>query len=109
MTLNGIYEVALTLMGEEYASSNAPEHPFLEERLGLCNRVLADLGLNSASDMNEEIFITIEQADAVCYGIAMFFSLYMGDALRQEVFTEIYNGKRRKCKAGIGSIRNVLP
>lgn len=109
MTLSGIYEVALTLMGEAYASFSTPEHPFLEERVNVCNLVLSDLGIQNITDMNEEIPITLEQADTICYGIAMFLSVYMGDALRIEILTEIYNGKRRKCKAGIDTIRNVLP
>ncbi len=109
MTANDIYLSALELMGYNYSENTAIEYPFSLSPLRLCNRVFTDLGLAVISNISEELELSAEQCDAACYGVAMFISLYMCDTVKHAMITDIYNAKRRKIKAGIDKIRNVLP
>lgn len=109
MTANDIYQSALELMGYNYSEDTAIEYPFSPSAISLCNRVFIDLGLESVLKISDELELSAEQCDAATYGVAMFISLYMCDSVKHAMITDIYNAKRRKIKASIGEIRNVMP
>ncbi len=101
--------VALEFMGFEYSEFIAAGYPFARNPLSLCNCVFLDLGLPPADSADQYLDVPYRFREAVCYGTAMFISIYMGDALRQSVFTDIYNGKRKAALSKGGKIKDVMP
>lgn len=108
MKASNIYKTALELMGYGYNSDVSADFPLPDNPLSVCNRVFTDLGLGAIESLEESVDLEPEIMDAVCYGIAMFISIFSGDSARQPLYTEIYNAKRAKVLSCTEKIKDVM-
>ncbi len=109
MTVNDVYKSAMQLLGYSFSDNTAAEYPFLKDALAMCNRVLFDLNESECQNLTEEIEASAAILDALPYGVAMFMALYAGEKEKQNILSDIYNAKRKKCKSQIGAVKNVMP
>lgn len=108
MKVNDIYLTALEFMGYGYNDDISADFPLPNNPLSICNRVLVDLGLPIAENLEQTLEVEPEILEAMGYGVAMFICIFTGDAARQPLYTEIYNAKRAKVLSRIEKIKDVM-
>ena len=93
MKLIEFYNKGLILAGQQDNQQmvlTGEEH----DKLFFINLALADLELESATDIFEEREFSAKMADALIYGIAYLLSVHCGFYSSCAFIAKIYNGKR---------------
>lgn len=110
--MNGseIYNTAMTLLGYTDSDSGVCLPDSMRQRsLGLIVQLCRELNITEPSTLIQPIQSDQAGCDALCFGLAMLYSLSEGDPEKNRLFTQIYNSKRAGFKGGRSQIGDLLP
>ena len=105
-----IYKRCMSLMG--YIASNdevISDYTLIARFLEFLNQIALDLKMPSIESLSEELSVSTEKIDALCYGTAMLLSFSEGDMTKNQFFANIYNSKRTAALSEVSNISDVLP
>ena len=109
MTGNDIFKRCLSLLGYTSPNETQSTSALLSRMPDILNQILSDLKMPLVKNLTQTIEGTPLQIDAVCCGCAMLLAFSDGDARKNRVFTEIYNGRRAAALSKTGKISDTLP
>ena len=110
--MNGydIYEKAVLRLGyKNTEESSVVDIRFTERTKEFINQILSDLKKEEIMDLNDEIALTPDFAEALCCGVAKLLSLSEGDTNKNVIFTALYNAKRTSVLSRKSNIEDLLP
>ncbi len=116
MTARGVFERALALLGYDTATADAGHAVLLQRALAFCNQIYADLHyLHTDADfaplpgLDSEIYLPGRAVYTVMpYGVAMLLAQSESDAGQQQLFAQMYQG-RRSLVARHRKVADLLP
>lgn len=110
MTGYDIFNRAVMLLGYTYPDGGiTANNALLNRACDVIDQICSDLGVQRIDALECELNIDEKTADALLYGTAMLLSLTEGDAVKNQLFAQLYNAKRSAALASLHRIYDVLP
>ena len=110
MTGYDVFNRAIMLLGYTYPDGGiTANNALLNRACDVIGQICSDLGVQRIETLDGELNIGEKTADALLYGTAMLLSLTEGDAVKNQLFTQLYNAKRSAALASLQSVGDVLP
>lgn len=110
MTARAVYDTANLMAGRDVHDNNlADAEAFDRNALFLINQVMLELEECYISSLSTEINLSAAKTDALIFGTARLIACSIGDAMRQNELTDIYNAKRSKALSACTVRKNRIP
>ncbi len=99
-----IYKKALARLGLQKS-----DQKFYEVGFEFLNQISADLKLGEIKSLSEDLILDDDLRETVITGLLMLLSLYIGDTIQNNLYTDLYNAKRAKVLSSNDTVMDVLP